>query len=83
MHLGNMKTFSHTSWVFTNAATLTEQDNTRATACLSLAGICLTVRTGSSQIALKVGRGLGIVPVVLDENKADKRQLLLTNGHFN
>ena len=83
MHLGSMKTFNHASWVFSNAAALREEDNTRATACLSLAGICLTVRTGSSQIASKVGRGLGIAPVVLDGEKADKRTLLLTKGHFN
>ena len=59
MHLGSIKTFNHATWVFSNAAALREKDNTRATACLSLAGICLTVRTGSSQIASKVGRGLG------------------------
>ena len=35
--------------------------------------ICLTVRTGSSQIASTVGRGLGIAPVVLDGDKPDKR----------
>ena len=76
---GSMKTFiNHASWVFSNAAARREEYNTRATACLSLAGIRLTVRTGSSQIASKFGRGLGIAPVVLDGDKADKRELLLT-----
>ena len=62
----SIKTFDHASWMFSNTAALREEDNTRATASLSLAGICLTVRTGSSQMASKVGRGLGIVPIVLD-----------------
>ena len=83
MHLGSMKTFNHASWVFSNAAALREEDNTRATACLSLARICIIVRTGSSQIASKVGRGLGIAPVVMDGDPADKQMLLLTKGHFN
>ena len=81
MHLGSMKTFNHASWVFSNGAALGEEYNTRATACLSLAGICLTVRTGSSHIASKVGRGLGIAPLCWMETAISRNRPYI-GGHL-